>query len=275
MLNLIEVHQNLFVLAVLVGSFSLLSLGEVLFPRRIPDGAMGWRWLNNVSLTLTSLLFVRQVKLVVPLTTAWWASSTGFGLLQVIDAGWVIAVILTFMLLDLASYFYHRLSHRIMLLWRLHVVHHSDTEFDLTTTYRNHPINVILALATHLPAIVLLGAPVYALALYALVTTAVELFAHSNIHVPRRLDGWLRYLIVTPDYHRVHHSSTRAFTDSNFAATFPLFDHLFGTYRSRPYADHENLKVGLDYFRSPRDTRLDQLLLMPFRTFGRAANPQS
>jgi len=274
-LDLLETHESLLVLAILAGSFVLFSLGEVLLPRRRPERDMGWRWLNNVGITLTSLFVVRQVKFVVPIAAALWVSAAGVGLLQVVEAGWVTTIVLTFLMLDFASYAYHRLSHRVLLLWRLHVVHHSDTEFDLTTAYRNHPINVILALATHLPAIIILGAPVYALALYAMVTTAVELFAHSNIRLPERLDRFLRYVVVTPDYHRIHHSSTRQFTDSNFAATFPLIDHLFGTVRYRPYAEHEDLEVGLAYFRTPRDSRLDQLLLMPFRKYSQDTRPET
>ena len=275
MLDFLETHQGALLLAVLVGSFVVLSLCEVLFPRRRPEGYMGWRWLNNVSLTVTSLVLVRQVKLILPVTAAWWVSSTEFGLFQVVDGGWIFTLVVTFLVLDLSTYFYHRMSHAVPWLWRLHAVHHSDTEYDLTTTYRNHPINVIVGLGARLPAIIVLGAPVYAIVAYELFSTAIELFTHSNVRVPEKLDKKLRYIIVTPDYHRTHHSSTRRFTDSNFAGSFPLFDHLFGTVRSRPYLEHEKFEVGLEYFRSSRDSRLDQLLVMPFREFGKPIEPQT
>ena len=119
---------------------------------------MGWRWLNNLGLTFTSLIFVRQVRLKVPVTAAWLASSSDLGLLHIVEEGVVPKLIATFLVLDLSTYVYHRISHKVPLLWRLHVVHHSDTEFDLTTTYRHHPINVAIALATPLPAIIFLGA---------------------------------------------------------------------------------------------------------------------
>lgn len=268
MLDFLELNRSTLLLAVLVGGFVVLSLCEVLFPRRRPEGYMGWRWLNNVSLTVTSLVLLRQVKLILPVTAAWWVSSAEIGVLPLGDWGWAITLVVTFLVLDLSTYVYHRLSHAVPLLWRLHAVHHSDTEYDLSTTYRNHPINVIMALGARLPAIIILGAPVYAIVAYELFSTAIEMFAHSNVRVPERLDKRLRCIIVTPDYHRTHHSSTRHFTDSNFAGSFPIFDHLFGTARSRPYLEHERFEVGLEYFRSSRDGRLDQLLVMPFKEFG-------
>jgi sterol desaturase/sphingolipid hydroxylase (fatty acid hydroxylase superfamily) len=118
-----------------------------------------------------------------------------------------------------------------------------------------------------LPVIILLGAPLYAVVVYEIINIAIDLFSHSNVRVPERIEKRLHTFIVTPDYHRVHHSSNRRFTDSNFVSMFPLFDRLFGTANDKPYNEHEDLEVGLEYLRSPRDTHIDQLLLMPFRKF--------
>lgn len=267
----LEQQQALLALGLLVACYLILSLGEILLPRRRPGPTAGWRWLNNLSLTLTSMLLLRQVKLLMPIAAAWWAAQAGFGLLYVIDAGWLLSLVATFLLLDLATYFYHRISHSVPLLWRLHMVHHSDTDFDLTTTYRNHPINLIIALGARLPAVILLGAPVYAIVVYELASIVAELFSHSNIRISERWDRRLRRFVVTPDYHRTHHSSTREYTDSNFASVLPLFDWLFGTGSTRAYVEHEECEIGLEYFREPVDSRLDHLILMPFRNFRSAS----
>lgn len=275
MLGFIEQQKDILILSVLIGGFVLLSICEALFPRRNSENSMGWRWLNNISLTVTSAAVVRQIRLIPPIATAWWVSNAEVGLLQIMQAEWPLALIVTILVMDFTNYVYHRVFHKVPLLWRLHAIHHSDTEFDLTTTYRNHPFVAILLLVARLPVIICLGAPVYAIVIYEIVNTAIELFAHSNVRIPERFEQRLRYFIVTPDFHRTHHSSNRHFTDSNFAGIFPVFDFLFGTARHKPYIEHEKLKVGLEYFRSPRDSRLDQLLLMPFRKFDQSVSSQA
>ena len=267
MLDFLDQHQPIINLAVLIAGFVVLSLCEVLFPRRRPPNPMGWRWLNNISLTLITFFVAHNAQILLSLLAAWWASSAKIGLFQVWQPGWAYTIIITLLVLDFSNYVYHRLLHRTPLLWRLHAVHHSDTEFDLTTTYRNHPLVAIFLISVRMPVIVLLGAPVYVIIIYGLYNIASDLFSHSNVKIPERVDRLLRYFIVTPDFHRAHHSSTKCFTDSNFATMFPLFDHLFGTASDKPYAEHEELEIGLEYLRSPRDTRLDQLLLMPFKNF--------
>jgi sterol desaturase/sphingolipid hydroxylase (fatty acid hydroxylase superfamily) len=176
-------------------------------------------------------------------------------------------MIFTVVVMELESYSIHRLSHRVPCLWRLHAVHHSDTDFDLTTAYRSHPLEGVFLFIVRGTVIVLLGAPVYAIVIYEAARVAQDLFGHSNVRIPSRVESWLRYVIVTPDFHRLHHSSNSFFTDSNYSATFPWFDYLFGSVSNKPYAEHVDLEIGLEYFRSSRDTRIDQLLLMPFRNF--------
>jgi sterol desaturase/sphingolipid hydroxylase (fatty acid hydroxylase superfamily) len=268
MLGWFEQHLGILSLAVATAGFVLLSICEAYFPRRHPATSMGWRWLNNLSLFVVTSLTLRQTQLILPISAALWVSSVEFGVLQIWQPGWVYAVVITFLVMDFSTYVYHRLLHGVPLLWQLHAVHHSDTEFDLTTTYRNHPFVAIFLQIARLPVIVIMGAPLYAIAIYELANIAFDLFSHSNVRIPERLENRLRHAIVTPDFHRTHHSSTRRFTNSNFSGMFPVFDHLFGTASYKPYKEHEKLEVGLEYLRSPRDTRLDQLLMMPFRKFG-------
>ena len=173
-------------------------------------------------------------------------------------------VLLAFVIADFAFMMMHYLSHRFAPLWRLHAVHHSDTEVDFTTTYRNHPLELYVNAPLTIPVILLLGFPAEVVAAYQLLKTSISVFAHSNVRLPAGLDRALRFVVITPDFHRLHHCSEKLYTDSNFSAAFPIYDYLFGTAKSRPYHEQETMQLGLEYFRDPVDGRLDRLLLMPF-----------
>ncbi|MCB1866668.1 MAG: sterol desaturase family protein [Chromatiales bacterium] len=258
-------HEGEIILAAMVFGFVVVALAESTVPRRNITATLGWRWLNNLGLTLVSILAADWVKLALILSTAWWVDQQQFGLLQWWEPGAVASLIVTFLVMDLTLYLYHRWMHRSPLLWRLHAVHHSDTEFDVTLTYRSHPLVVLVMALLRLPVVVALGAPLWALILYEAFGVLHDLFSHANVRIPEKIERWLRYFIVTPDFHRLHHSSDRRYTDSNYGQNFPWFDHLFGTARQRPFQDHESMEIGLERFRDRRDTRLDQMLLMPFR----------
>jgi sterol desaturase/sphingolipid hydroxylase (fatty acid hydroxylase superfamily) len=144
-------------------------------------------------------------------------------------------------------------------------MHHSDVEVDFTTTYRHHPFENLFMATLGVPVVVLLGAPVAAMVAYQALRTTVNILSHSNIRIPERFERWLRYLIVTPDFHHLHHCSDRRFTDSNYSAAVPWFDYLFRTATRKPYADYATMELGLERFRDPIDSRIDQILLMPFR----------
>lgn len=253
----------------LAGVFATVAVCEALFPRRKLPGDVGWRWLNNVGLSVITISVVSLAQLALAVATAWWVEKLDFGLLQLWQLHWLWAFLIAALVLEFADFLLHLAMHKVPWLWRVHAIHHSDTDFDLTLAYRNHPLAAIFLLMMRLPVIVLLGAPVSVVIVYESMRVAHDLFSHSNIRIPEQIERRLRCLIVTPDYHRLHHSSDRRFTDSNFSSTFSVFDYLFGTVSNKPYAEHESLEVGLEYFRSPRDTRLDRLLLMPFRRFGR------
>lgn len=114
------------------------------------------------------------------------------------------------------------------------------------------------------PVIMLMGFPVEVVVLYQVIKSSISIFAHSNTRLPEKLDAVLRYFIITPDFHRIHHSSDRKYTDSHFSEAFPVWDYLFGTTSKIPYAQHESMQLGLEYFRGKKDGRLDKLLLRPF-----------
>ena len=193
------------------------------------------------------------------------AEAQGIGLLRWLGApGW-LAVPASVALLDLAIYLQHRVFHAVPWLWRLHRVHHADLELDATTGLRFHPIEILLSMAIKIGVVVALGAPALAVLIFEVLLNAGSLFSHANIALPRRLEGWLRALIVTPEMHRVHHSVVRAETDSNFGFCLSWWDRLLGTYRAAPAAGLDGMTVGIGAFRDPAELRLDRLLTQPFR----------
>ena len=166
-------------------------------------------------------------------------------------------------LLDLAIYGQHVIFHAVPVLWRLHRMHHADTEFDVTTGLRFHPLEIVLSMGIKFVVVVALGAPAVAVLIFEVVLNGTSLFNHGNVRMPAGVDRVLRWILVTPDMHRVHHSIHRDETDSNFGFNVPWWDRLFGTYRAQPRDGHDGMTIGIDRFRPPRDAWLDRMLLQP------------
>lgn len=248
----------------MVVAIILALLLEAAFPRRPESPNTNRRWANNIGLTLVNQANVSWLTGLVAIGIAWWGEEESVGLLRDLNLGFWPLLLLAILVFEFIAYWFHRALHAVPWLWRIHAVHHSDTELDVTTTYRNHPLELLVNAPLTIPIILLLGFPVAVVVAYQLIKTSVSVVAHSNIRLSSAADRILRYVIVTPDYHRLHHCSERRFTDSNFCAAVPMFDYLFGTARTRPYADHATMELGLSYFRAPHDSRLDRLLLMPF-----------
>jgi sterol desaturase/sphingolipid hydroxylase (fatty acid hydroxylase superfamily) len=172
---------------------------------------------------------------------------------------------LAVMALDLAIYLQHVLFHAVPALWRLHRMHHADLEIDVTTGARFHPIEILLSMGIKLGVIAALGTPAVAVLLFEVLLNATSMFNHSNVAMPAWLDRVLRWIVVTPDMHRVHHSIVVRETNSNFGFNLPWWDRLFGTYRDQPAAGHDGMTIGIEQFRDPVEQRLDRMLTQPFR----------
>ena len=155
--------------------------------------------------------------------------------------------------------------HAIPLLWRLHRVHHADLDFDVTTGARFHPLEILLSMLIKFATILLLGPPALAVVIFEVLLNATAMFNHGNVALPRGLDRALRWLVVTPDMHRVHHSVADDETNSNFGFNLPWWDRLFGTYRDQPRAGHERMSIGIRDYRDMKwCSWLPGMLAMPF-----------
>ena len=178
--------------------------------------------------------------------------------------GWIEFIVALFTL-DLAIYFQHRIFHHVPVLWRLHRMHHADVDVDVTTGARFHPIEILLSLGIKFVVVIAIGPPAAAVLIFEVALNATSMFNHSNVRMPPWLDRIVRWLVVTPDMHRVHHSIKRYETDSNFGFNFPWWDRLFATYRPQPEAGHDQMTLGIEQFRDPKELRLDRMLVQPFR----------
>jgi sterol desaturase/sphingolipid hydroxylase (fatty acid hydroxylase superfamily) len=247
------------------GVFIVMAIWEFIGPRRKQAIGRGWRWPNNLSVVVVDTLLVRSLFPITAVGLALVAEARGFGLFNVIALPAWVGVIASVVLLDLAIYLQHVLFHAVPALWRLHRMHHADLEFDVTTGLRFHPIEILLSMLIKLAVVAALGAPAIAVLIFEVLLNATSMFNHSNIRISLGLDRALRWLAVTPDMHRVHHSMLSPETNSNFGFNLPWWDRLFGTYRAQPAAGHDAMTIGIEQFRDPRELGLDRMLLQPFR----------
>jgi sterol desaturase/sphingolipid hydroxylase (fatty acid hydroxylase superfamily) len=174
-----------------------------------------------------------------------------------------VAVAVTLLGLDFAIYLQHVMFHAIPILWRLHQVHHADLGFDATTGLRFHPIEIFLSLCFKMAVVVLLGAVPWAVVAFEVILNASSVFNHGNVAIAERFDHWLRWCMVTPNMHRIHHSTRVVETNSNFGFSLPWWDRLCGTYRVEPALGQAGIEIGLSEYRTP--LHLGQLLLLPFQ----------
>jgi sterol desaturase/sphingolipid hydroxylase (fatty acid hydroxylase superfamily) len=252
-------------LAAFCGVFALIAVWEFLRPRRSQTIRRGWRWPNNLGVVALDALLVRILFPSTAVAVALVGEAHGLGLFNVVRLPAWIGVAASVILLDLAIYFQHVLFHAVPVLWRLHRMHHADLEIDVSTGLRFHPVEILLSMAIKLAVVIALGAPAVAVLAFEILLNATSMFNHGNVRIPRRFDGVLRWLVVTPDMHRVHHSILSRETNSNFGFNLPWWDRMFGTYQAQPTAGHEAMTIGIEQFRDPRELGLDRMLLQPFR----------
>jgi len=197
---------------------------------------------------------------------ALWADGANIGVFNNLDLPLWLVFAVSLILLDFATWFQHWVTHQVPLLWRLHRVHHTDPEIDVTTALRFHPAEIIVSLVWKGAVVVALGVPALAALWFEVLLNALAQFNHANMKLPLWLDRILRLLIVTPDMHRVHHATDRAEHDRNYGFCLSIWDRLFGQYKAQPNDGHLEMTIGQDWLRSSRDQRPDRLLIQPIKT---------
>lgn len=257
--------ENALRTAVFLGLLVVMGIAEWRWPRQQGTARRGKRWPINLGLGAINVLAVRVLMPWLAIDAALWAQASQFGLLAWLQVPTLPAAIIAFVALDLVIYGQHRLMHVVDVLWRLHRVHHTDLALDVTSGVRFHPLEILLSMLVKIAAVVLIGASPLVVMVFEIVLSSFSLMTHTNLRLPTRVDAALRYVFVTPDMHRIHHSVLREEHDSNYGFHVSWWDRLFGSYRSEPKQPQESMPIGLDVFRDAKAQRLQNLLVQPVR----------
>ncbi len=257
-------HEATIRLAFFFGILLLVGLIETLVPRRPLTTSKVSRWFGNLGVVFISSALVRVVIPITAVQLAFWVHQKGWGMFNAFDLPYGLVVILSVILLDFVVYLQHVMFHAIPTLWRFHMMHHTDLDYDLTTGIRFHPIEIVISMVIKFCAIVVLGAPALAVVLFEIILNGMAMFNHGNFYIPLGIDRVLRGLVVTPDMHRVHHSVFPNETNSNYGFNLSWWDRIMGTYRAQPRLGHKEMTIGLNQFRDPSKLTLPWMLIMPF-----------
>lgn len=250
--------------AVYFGGIVVLALIEWIAPRRAAGDLLRLRWAGNFGITVLSAVAVR---LLFPLVGVGWAvycAERGWGVFNLAAPPLWLSLPATILLMDLAIYTEHAVYHRVPLLWRVHRTHHTDLEYDFTTSTRFHPIENLLTTSATLAVVALLGPPPLAALIAQIASTAQNFLEHANVRVPEGVDRLFRTVFVTPDMHRIHHSIDGRENRSNLANIFSFWDRLFGTYVHAPAVGQEAIVFGVDGFTERKHVMLHWMLAQPF-----------
>lgn len=261
------IHHELIVkLTAFFGIFFLMATWEQLVPCRVLVIPKKLRWTHNLGLVVLNSIVLRLVFPAGAVGVAVFVQQQGWGLLNYYPMPLSAAIIISVVAMDFIIYLQHVMMHAVPVLWRVHRVHHADLDYDMTTGIRFHPIEIILSMLIKAAAILLLGPPVLAVVLFEVLLNAAAMFNHSNIQLPVRLDRALRWFLVTPDMHRVHHSIRADEANSNFGFNLSWWDRLSGTYRDQPRDGHQGMMIGISGYRDPAQVeRLTGMLALPWK----------
>jgi len=262
MFELIDFETGLRV-AVFAAVLAAMLFWEATLPRRQLSSRLS-RWPANLGIFLINVLLLTLMPL-----SAIGASLISieytFGLFFWYQLSFWPKVFISLILLDLLIYWQHRLFHKMNWGWKLHRMHHTDTEFDVTTALRFHPLEILVSVLIKAVAIILLGAPPFAVILFEIVLNGAAMFNHSNIKIPLWLDRIMRIFVVTPDMHRVHHSIHSHEHNSNYGFCLSIWDKIFNSYIEYPQDGHQSMRIGLNIFNDESEKSLIRLVTQPFR----------
>jgi sterol desaturase/sphingolipid hydroxylase (fatty acid hydroxylase superfamily) len=231
--SLLLSHEPLVRFGFFFGILILMAVWEVLAPRRHLQTSKSMRWFGNLGIVFIGTLILRLLSPFSAIEAAILAEKEGWGLLNNLTLFYWLKVAVGVVVLDLVIYLQHAMFHGLPVLWRLHMMHHSDLDFDVTTGIRFHPIEILLSMGIKMMVVFLVGISALGVLIFEVLLNATSLFNHSNVRLGASIDRVLRLFVLTPEMHRVHHSVIIRETNSNFGFNLPWWDRLFGTYKDR------------------------------------------
>ena len=253
-------------LSIFLGVLVLMLVLESLIPRHPTVDSKPRRLAINFSLTGFNVLLVRGLLGGAAVGMAHFAGQQGWGLLNYLDWSVPLEMAVGIIFLDLMIYLQHVVLHMIPFFWRFHKVHHSDLDLDVSSGFRFHPLEILGSMIYKLGLVAALGPSVMTVVVFEVILSGMAMFTHSNIKLPLGLDRTLRWLFVTPDMHRIHHSVEVAETNSNYGFNLSLWDRLLGTYIAEPRRPQPEIVIGIPEFRTPEQVSLLKLVLIPFQS---------
>ena len=258
-------HEAVIRLGFFSGILGAMALWELAAPRRVLTVPKLLRWINNIGIVVMNSFLLRIIFPSAAVGVSVFAQKHGWGLFNHFRLPYWVDVVLSVVALDFIIYLQHVMFHAIPVFWRIHRMHHADLDLDVTTGIRFHPIEIILSLLIKFAVVVMLGTPVPAVIMFEVILNATSMFNHGNVRMPLIIDRALRWFIVTPDMHRVHHSVEDYETNTNFGFNLTWWDCLLGTYRDQPRMGHKDMTIGLRGFRdTKRCMMLHGMLAIPF-----------
>ncbi|MBC7935000.1 MAG: sterol desaturase family protein [Rhizobacter sp.] len=252
-------------MAILVGGLMLFWIIEGAVPLIAPQYKKSkWRHAGVNMLFTVIHLIIHTFLAIIIIVLSDWCKANEFGIVYRTNANIAGTIIISFLTLDFfGGWLVHITEHKIPFLWRFHVIHHSDNNVDVTTGLRHHPGESVLRGLFFFIAIVVSGAPMYAVMIFQTIIVLSTAFTHANISLPKRLDKLLSYIFVSPNMHKVHHHWKQPFTDSNYGAVLSIWDRLLGTFKR---LDASQIRYGLDrYYANEKDEDIMSLMKSPFK----------
>ena len=262
-----DVQQIRFI--VFLGVFLLMLALESVIQRHPTVDSKKNRLKINLALTGIDILVVRLMFGAAAVGAAQFAEINSWGILNYLDLWSGLEIIAVVIILDLMIYIQHVLVHMIPFFWKFHIVHHSDLDLDVSSGLRFHPIEIMGSMLFKIGLVFALGPAPIAVLIFEAVLNGMSQFSHSNITLPDKLDRLLRFFIVTPDMHRIHHSVEKMETSSNFGFNLSIWDRFLGTYIQDAKREQPKITIGVDQFRTSEEVSLKNLLLMPFKVIPR------
>ncbi len=242
----------------------IMIIWELIIPYYKADQKKSIRWTNNFLITIINTLLMNIFFLSSASGIAQMANENGYGLLNLFSLPNWLMILLSIILLDFAIYLQHLILHKVPLFWRFHRMHHADIVFDVTTALRFHPIEIICSMMYKIVIILIIGADPLSVILFEMILNGMAMFNHGNVKLPKKLDPFLRFILVTPAMHRIHHSVLVTETNSNFGFNISLWDRICKTYRADSKKKSDQIIIGLPVFRASKYLKLQWMLLIPF-----------
>ena len=251
-------------LACFFGVFLIVAAWEMLATRRLLQYSKVVRWYSNLGITVINSALLQLIFPILAVSLAIMGQERSWGLFNNFSLPFWLTFGLSLLILDFVIYMQHLMFHQVPALWLLHRMHHTDLDYDVTTGSRFHPIEIILSMLIKFSAIAVIGPTPLAVLIFEILLNATAMFNHGNIRIPVKLDRYIRWFLVTPDMHRVHHSIYLEETNSNYGFNVPWWDRLMGTYTAQPRDGHDDMNIGIEIFRDKKYLHLARLLIQPF-----------